>query len=182
MPDSQSSQVYVGSHGEYEWLTTEHTLEDLLRLSPEIVLKKHVAVTACDSGYYALGDEEKAAGWESRGRIAYSPRIDSIDVLPRDVYDEWYVFESLHDLGELVSQEKNVFETPITRGQILALVNFGFALHLARFRAINDLFWSQLELVQPESYISDGEYLNVVSSNKDLFALVRKALTDVCDQ
>jgi len=63
--------VTVGVHGEYEWLASEHCLDDLLKLCPEIVLGKYIAVTSVDSGHYFPTAKELAAGWESRSGIAY---------------------------------------------------------------------------------------------------------------
>jgi hypothetical protein len=41
-----------------------------------------------------------------------------------------------------------------------------------------DLFWKQLEWIQPESYIADGDgYLTVVSYDKALFGILRQALS-----
>jgi len=99
-----------GSHGDYEWLVTEHTLGDLLRLCPEIVLGKHIAVTSLDSGPLSLSEQEKAAGWESRKGIAYSPKLTGVENLPHDLFDEWYVFENPKDLGELADPQTNIFE------------------------------------------------------------------------
>jgi len=35
------------------------------------------AITSIDSGVLALNETEKAAGWESRGDIVYSPKSSS---------------------------------------------------------------------------------------------------------
>lgn len=59
----------VGSQGLYEWLVTDQQF-DLLQLCPEVVLGKYIAITSIDSGPLAPTDEETAAGWEIRGKIA----------------------------------------------------------------------------------------------------------------
>jgi hypothetical protein len=65
------------------------------------VLGKYAAVTSFDSGSLDLSDGEKAAGWESRKGIAYSPLIQSVATLPaRGGFDEWYVFETPVDLAK----------------------------------------------------------------------------------
>ena len=72
-----------GSQDAYQWLTTTaHDFDSLLTLCPTAVLGKYVAVTSFDSGSLSLSDEEKAAGWESRNGIAYSPLIRSVETLP----------------------------------------------------------------------------------------------------
>src|ERR1039458_10364556 len=81
----------TGSHGAYKWLTTRHELDDILRLCPAVVLGKYLAITSIDSGHLSPSTEEKLAGWESRLGIAYSPLVQSVETLPRDGWDEWYV-------------------------------------------------------------------------------------------
>lgn len=168
-----------GSHGLYEWLATDDQRFDPLEICPEIVLGKYVAVTSIDSGTFLPNDVEKSAGWESRGKIAYSPKVQSIDSLPREGYDEWYVFASPSDLGNSHLGE-NIFELPQERGQVNVFVNYGgFALHRPEMRDLTSLFWQQMDWVQPESYIADGNFLNFVSTNKAVFAIVRDAVKDI---
>lgn len=68
----------TGSHGEYRWLTTDkHDLDTLLRVCPQAVLGKRIAVTSLDSGPLRLNADEVSAGWLTRNDVAYSPRIES---------------------------------------------------------------------------------------------------------
>jgi len=67
----------VGSQGVYEWLVTDQQF-DLLRICSDVVLGKYVAITSFDSSPLVLTDEEKAAGWQSRSNIAYSPKVQSV--------------------------------------------------------------------------------------------------------
>ena len=169
----------TGSHGGYDWLTTQHDLEALLGLCPELVLDKYLAVTSIDSGPLVLSNGEKDAGWKSRGGIAYSPRIESVEGLPHDGFDEWYVFNAPVDLGETLAG--NIFEVPLGPGRVAVFVNYYVSpvddLDPS-YKALTDLFWKQLEWIRPESYIADGgSCLTVVSSDKALFATLRRALS-----
>jgi hypothetical protein len=178
----------TGSHGAYRWLTTaQHELDTLLLRCPQAVVGKYVAVTSLDSGPMALTDAEKRGGWRSRNEIAYSPQIQSAENgrterLPDGCasFNEWYVFNSPFDLGEL--WHGNVFEAPITPGQVSTFVNFGpsFALHNPEMASLVSLFWKQLDWIQPESYIADADMLlTFVSRNEDIFVAVRNALSDI---
>ena len=93
MPRGLPPPIHTGSHGAYQWLVAEHHLTDLIGLCPEIVLGKYIAVTSCDSGPLILNTEELTTGWESRKGIAYSPRVLDVDTLPREQFDEWYLFQ-----------------------------------------------------------------------------------------
>jgi len=164
----------LGSQGVYEWLVTDERF-DLLQLCPEIVLGKHVAVTSIDSGQLMPTDKETAAGWHSHEKIAYSPKIQHAEELPREGWDEWYIFNDPTDLGTSHLQE-NIFEVPRGRGHLSVFVNYCFALHQPEMESIASLFWQQMDWVRPESYVADNDYLNFVSMNKALFASVHDAV------
>ena len=178
----------TGSHDAYGWLTTwQHDLDTLLQRCPQAVVGKYVAVTSLDSGPMALTDAEKRDGWRSRNEIAYSSEIQYAENVRTERspggcagFNEWYVSNSPFDLGEI--WHGNVFEAPITPGQVCRFVNFGpgFALHNPEYLRLVSLFWKQLDWIQPESYIADTDMLlTFVSRNEDIFVAVRNALSDV---
>lgn len=163
-----------GSQGIYEWLVTDDQFVDVL-ICPEIVVGKYVAITSIDSGVLALNDTEKVGGWKSRGKIAYSPKVEVVEKLPQDGWDEWYVFATEVDMGTSHLGE-NIFEVPDEPGQVRVFVNYCFAPHLPKMSDLAVLFWRQLEWIRPESYVADNDYLTFVSANKTLFAAVREAV------
>lgn len=166
----------TSAHGIYEWLTTEDEFGRLLRRCPEVVLHKYVAVTSIDSGFLNISDAQKRVGWHSHLNIAYSPLIQTVDELPRAGFDEWYIFNEPVILGQ--GCRGNIFEAALQPGRVEVFVNyFGCLLHDTEMRSLADLFWKQIDWIQPESYISDGNTcLTFVSRNKTLFASVREAL------
>jgi hypothetical protein len=177
---SDNRTLTTGFHGSYQWLATgQYELGDFLRTCPIALLGKYVAVTSLDSGPLFLSEEEKIAGWQSRNDIAYSPQVQLPEPLPHGGFDEWYVFDSPKELGQL--WRGNVFETPKAAGHIADFVNFGdFAPHNPEVQTLLSLFWEQLERIQPESYVADGNaFLTFVSRDKQIFAAVCRAMTDV---
>jgi hypothetical protein len=164
----------VGSQDVYEWLVTDENF-DLLQLCPEIVLSKYVAVTSIDSGQLVPTEQQTAVGWQSRGNIAYSPKIKTVEEVPRAGWDEWYIFNKATDLGTSHLAE-NIFKVPQEQGHVSVFVNYGFALHSPERSGLSDLFWKQLLRIRAESYIADNDYLSFVSMNKALFASVHKAV------
>jgi len=166
--------VTVGSEGLYEWLVTDEQF-DLLQMCPEVVLGKYVAITSFDSGPLVPTDAEIAAGWQSREKIAYSPRVQNIESLPRDGWDEWYIFDNCTDLGTSHLAE-NIFEVPRRKGHVSVFVNYCFAFHRPELKDLAVLFWQQIAWIRPESYIADNDYLSFASINRDLFAKVRDAV------
>lgn len=127
------------------------------------------------------------AGWISRGGIAYSPQIVSVEGLLHlgadrcPGFDEWYVFSSPTDLGEISCG--NVFEAHLEPRRVWVFVNYPAFRVDDLDPSLTDLFWQQLEWVQPESYVADGaSCLTVVSSDKALFARAHRAVSKAPDE
>lgn len=187
MTDLQPT-TFTGSHGPYRWVVTGKVdLATLLQSCPQPFAAKYLAVTSLDSGPKFLTDEEKDLGWHSRNEIAYSPqiilsergRVEGLIAGECAGYDEWYIFDSPHDLGALC--EGNVFESDLLAGKIWTFVNYdaGFALHNPEMADLTSLFWKQIEWIQPESFIADSAaFLTFVSRNEGAFVAVCKALED----
>jgi hypothetical protein len=148
------------------------------------LIGKYIAVTSLDSGPTALTDEEVRVGWQSRNEIAYSARIQSAHDCRTERspggcagFNEWHVFNSPSDLGQL--SHGNVFEASMTTGQVYTFVNYlGFALHNPEMSALVNLFWKQIDCIQPESYVADGDVLlTFVSRDEGIFTAVCNALS-----
>ena len=164
----------TGKQGLYEWLVSDEDF-DLLQICPQVVMGKYVAITSIDSGPLVASEAEAAAGWHSRSKIGYSPKVQNPQDLPRAGWDEWYIFDNPPDLGvsHLVD---NPFEVPKQQGHVNVFVNYCLALHLPEMKDIAHLFWEQIAWIRPESYIADNDYLNFVSQNKAIFAAVLDAV------
>ena len=172
----------VGASGDYHWLTSvDHKITDLLRLCPDVVLHRYLAVTSIDSGALHLTEEERHRGWwtaeegrifrglpdgarEDRDdwRIAYSPCLDSIHGLPNETheeccsgFDEWYVFERAIPVGDI--------ET---------FVNWGLRLYDPSWKWLIDRYWEQIARLAPESYIAEGAVFTFATRNAALFTSV----------
>lgn len=176
----------TGSRGPYRWFVTKHDdLPTLIESCPQFLAGRYIAVTSVDSGPKVLTDEEKSLGWHSRNDIAYSPQVPwSVDghlegawAGQCEGYDEWYVFESTHDLGTLC--HGNVFESDLAAGKIWSFVNYadGFALYNPEMSDLTNLFWKQLEWIHPESFVADGgTFMTFVSRNESIFDAACNAL------
>ena len=176
--------MITGVHGRYNWLQTDRELRDFLGICPFAVLNKYLAITAVDSGSFAPSDADCANGWTAEGGVAYSPRLQSIDDLPshsccRGCYgfDEWYIFDKRPvALGTL--SHANPFTTEIALGNVVVFVNFGgFSLSDPVMGEVTNLFWRQVDWMQPHSYLADGqEHLIFTTKDAALFAAVENSL------
>lgn len=189
---SYSEGLRTGTHPPYRWLTSEAQYSGtLVTVCPEVLLGRRLAVTGIDGGDPWLTDRQKSACWQHRSGIVYSPRLSTTDELfyQRDGldcpgYDEWYLLDTNDaDLGVLIGRSENPFEAghEPRPGRLMVFVNFAaFVLHDPTEQYIPDLFWKQLEWVEPESYLADGrEFLTFVTRNDPLFEMVYDRLKAV---
>jgi hypothetical protein len=179
--------TFVGSQDPYRWFVTKHDdLPTLIESCPQALASKYVAVTSLDSGPKLLTDEEKHLGWHIQNDIAYSPQITlSEDGHLRELrasqcggYDEWYVFKSPRELGALC--DDNVFESELPTGKVWTFVNYSDGFALQNPDTLTDLFWKQLEWIQPESFIADGgSFMTFVTREASIFAATCRALKEL---
>jgi hypothetical protein len=185
--ESDERIIRRGMHLDYHWLTVtgDTYIGTLLNVCPELVLDRYVAVTSYDSGFQDLSEKDTAKGWMLKDKIAYSPRILSVDMLSfqRDGpdspgFDEWYVFFEERKLDPVF--EGNFFEFEPDMGRILVFVNtFAFVLHdpAPYMPGILDRFWRQLMSIGPEAFIADGrDCLTVVCRSEALVDTISSRL------
>jgi hypothetical protein len=150
--------MITGNRGPYRWIVWESQfMGELVAAVPQIVLGKYVAVTSFDSGPFIPSADLAVKGWTAGSGVAYSPRIARRDDLPLDQYDEWYVFPSRREIGV-----PEVF------------VNYdGFRIRYyasdIKLHGLLERFWLQMERLQPESYLAEGEVLMFASRDAGLY-------------
>ncbi len=171
----------TGTRGQYRWLSSvDHDIDALLRLCPEVLLGRRIAVTSIDCLGLRLTEEETRAGWRkaddrkvykdlpSGGReyqdgwvVACSPVLHSVHGLSYETheeyyggFDEWYVFD-----GEIPVSDFEVF------------VNWGFfrLYDTEGYGEFIDRFWTQMTDLNAESYIAQGDVFTFATRNLDVF-------------
>lgn len=163
-----------GDHRDYAWVALEGDvyLGTVLRACPALVLDQWIAVIERDSGELRLQEMAEPEGWTARGGIAYSPCVRKIEKLPfqRDGdespgYDEWLVFEHPVELGERISTNPCTFQAG--PGRICPLVGFAGGPHSSDWpQEIGHLLWSQIERLNPVTYLADSRDHMFVASRK----------------
>lgn len=168
--------LQTGTMNGYQWLVSTDEQLDVLECCPDVVLGKYVAITSFDSRPLRLTEEQRSAGWVSEGRVAYSPKIQQVNIVPQAYFSEFYVFGAPTDLGILADPHKNIFESEVEQGHLHAFVNFDFGFHDPGYTSLADMFWQQLGWIKAESYLAENDYLILVTANPEVFAAVYKAL------
>jgi hypothetical protein len=122
-----------------QWSTAwDPSLADLLRVAPELVLGKRVAITSCDSGPYKPSVDELTAGWSFAGTVAISREIAQATELPAPGFDEWYVFD--------------VVPSVVPTRNYVNQYNFSVLDECDT----TDSFWEQIRMTQPLHVLGAG--------------------------
>lgn len=171
--------TYYGEHGVYCWIqTTAIYLDHLVRNVPEAFLGKYVAITAFDCGPFHPNAEERKAGWSMHENVGLSPRVTDVGILPYDNHDEWYVLEeptwfrceetfvkwgrfSLRDPAYLLENYDPTWDKKLMQEDIERILDQQKRL------------WANLERLNPETYVADGDRLIFVTRNSEIFHAVR---------
>ena len=152
-----------GIKGKYFWLDWADEAPDrdipwLIEACPEIVLGQYVVNTSFDSSPLYLDEEMLKKGWCKNGELAISPKIERVQEIPHDMYDEWFVF-----------QEPKRFSLSE------AYVNYGgFSLVDSPKKSMLEPFWKQIEELQPENFFSEGQNLIFITRHKEIFEKLSK--------
>jgi hypothetical protein len=171
--------LQTGSANGYHWLVSTNRQLDVLECCPDVVLGKYVAITSFDSGALRLTEEQRSAGWVSRGEIAYSPEIQHVNTVPQTYFSELYVFDAPTNLGVLAAPSAKIFESEMQQGQVHTFVNYDFGFHDPEYADLAHMFWRQLGWMKAESYLAENDYLIFVTANAKVFAPVYEALRQV---
>lgn len=163
-------------YGQYRWLERHDRREflyPLVRHCPEALLGKHLVVTALDSG---PADIAVSAGWRFENRVLISPKLDrhQIGNIPYDEWSEWFLFNSV--TPELAQQFDNDFKVLVNQASfsLASVDDFDWPLFWKNAgKHLQDIFWTQMHLLQPHSYIAEGDNSIYVTNNTAAFATVR---------
>jgi hypothetical protein len=178
----------TGQTADYYWLDAISpieawtSLESLLEVCPEFVLKKYLVITAWDSGPVKLKGEDFKKGWLKHDRLAINPSVQSVNDIPYIGYDEWYIFQETPLLEPFkVFVNDWIFslgdpEVPGMEAESAVAGNRGTG-DVEKLRELQELFWLQLELKKVETYISSGHRFILATREKELYKRIVKTLS-----
>src|ERR1700690_1294964 len=170
-----TTNMHTGSHGRYSWLVSHKMgIGPLLAHCPRALLGRYVVIASFDSGPLALNETERGMGWHVDGGLAYTSKVDSVDARPYENFDEWYVFESpvpITDCEVSVNFGGFTFEAPPAPDQTWDPTwdRISATEAAERITMMQARFWSQLERIGAESYLSDGDCFLFASANQAVF-------------
>jgi hypothetical protein len=177
-----------GQQGEYQWLVSDQMdIHRLLEILPEVALGKCLVISLFDSGPLVPTDQEQSKGWQVHDRLMVVPKVVVVDDLPSEQYDEWYLFASM-TLPEIPEKFANcggfTLEPPQVSLQFArAQASVGAQADLKMIQQaaemqqeLLDLFWAQMQRVQPDTYIGDGDHFVFVTLDSPLFEKVLTAV------
>lgn len=161
--------IIKGQSNQFYWLEItdgSFCLQDLLRNFPDILLNKFLAVAYFDSSPLKLVSEEITEGWYEKNDIAYSPMLTEslIKHLPCEQYDQWYLFSNQNEIVQTSDFANHsgfsLANQPIDQeGKESGFTGKDWVRK----------FWEELELINPQSFILDGDnFIFVSKSEKEI--------------
>ena len=163
----------TGSQGRYSWLVSRRMgIGHLLEHCPQAVLGRYLVITSFDSGPLALNETERGMGWQVDGQLTYTNKLTSIETLPHDSFDEWYVFKSpvsLTGCEVFVNRGALTFDAPVLVHLDPTWDGIGARAEVERLIGTQSRFWRQLERFGAESYIAEGDFFLFASADRTLF-------------
>ncbi len=157
----------MGKHDEWSWVVVRTMILELRSLIAEFHSGQRLCITAFDSGPITPSPEEQCLGWSLIGAIMVSPPLTPHLEIPADEYDEWYVFESLPTSIDIAERYVNYSGFNLADPQAMAASqgpNWDRTIYDCLV-PIQARFWSDMNRLDPSSYISSGCNDIVVSRN-----------------
>ena len=146
--------IRQGYHA-FDWLDSDLFLPTLWEHFPELVLGNYLVNTSFDSGSLTISPRQREQGWHTIGKSAHSPRIERLDQIPHDQFDEWLVF------NHPVQVQK--FET---------FVNYYGFTPIEPLEENAERFWEQVINLNPLHVIGENDLAYLVSRDDDLVGRV----------
>lgn len=170
--------MWTGQSTDYFWIVSSFDTSGLI----EIIRKHHknqiLYISAFDGGSITPTQEEREIGWRSMGNVMASPPLQEMTTVPHEQYDEWYLSHS----KLIFPKDQEVF---VNNGDF----NLANPIELTKdddptwergrydfLYSIQERFWQQMTLIDPETYVSTGNHDIVVSKNRSFM----KELTNIC--
>jgi hypothetical protein len=165
--------MFHGSHGSFRWVESPlHKTQDVLQVCPEVVLGKHLVITAFDAGRITAVEQESLRTWRVEGSALYvPPPVDLLEV-PYDAFSEWFIFEDVPGKQRL---ESFMGSSWFTLGPCLS----GNADRATQWeiKRTQRAFWQVLESANPQSYLACGNRLIFVTRNDPYFTAVLRRMS-----
>lgn len=166
---------FVGKHNEWDWLVVRNTIRNLDSLVIAHHIGKVLCITAFDSSSITATPQEQAIGWRMKDGVMISPPLTPQLCIPRDEYDEWYIYESIPDSISVDDQFVNYGGFNLVDPQQLAASqdptwdrhNYDW---LISFQA---RFWANIDRLRPLTYVASGDVDVIVTRTAEFASFAR---------
>jgi len=173
--------IFTGTHNKWSWVVVREMIPELRSLITEFHTDQRLCITAFDSGPIMPSPAEQRLGWTLVGDIMVSPPMTPQLDVPSGEYDEWYVVQSLPTSLEITERYVNTCGFNLADPHAMAATqdptwdrtNYDWLV------PIQSRFWSDMERLNPSSYISSGDADIVVSRNTAFVNRVAEAARQI---
>jgi hypothetical protein len=167
--------IQSGQHGRFHWLVAPSLLPSLVPVTVRFHPGARLCITAFDSGPIRPRSQEQDEGWVAGVSVMISPPLaEGLDI-PLNEYDEWYLLDEPPQYG----WQPEVFVnyggfTLVAIEEIYKTFDPTWDRHgLDYLVPIQERFWTQIEQVDPISYIAMGDRDVIVSKRREFIEQLR---------
>lgn len=164
--------MFHGAQGPFRWLESpSHKIQDVLQVCPELVTCKYLVVTSFDSSRMEPVPSERLKGWRVAGSALHVPPLQSLELIPRNVFNEWFVFPTPPSGQKLES----FTSSGLTLGP--ALAGSAQALSSWDLKRMQRNFWQQLQSESVETYLAGVGRLIFATRDQACFTAVLRSFS-----
>ncbi len=159
--------MFHGAQGPFRWLESpSHKIHDVLQVCPELVTGRYLVITSFDSSRMEPVPSERLNGWRVAGSALHVPPLEGLELIPRNVFNEWYVFSAPPSDQKL----EGFTSSGLTLGP--ALGANAQALSSWDLKRIQRNFWHQLQSASVETYLAGAGRLIFATRDQACFSAV----------
>lgn len=173
--------VFTGTHNNWSWVVVREMISTLRSLITEFHADQRLCITGFDSGPITPGPEEHSLGWTLIGDIMASPPLTEQMHIPSGEYDEWYIFPWLPSSIDITERYVYYCGFNLADPQAMAdsqdstwdRTNYDWLV------PVQARFWSDMERLNPLSYVASGDADVVVTRNTGFAHRVVEAAREI---
>jgi len=165
-----------GNKKNYYWIefgSSDFDLIDLVKNIPNLLIGKYIGIVCFDGGVFTPTEKELTRGWYKENDISYSPKINKIELNGPiyETYDQWCLFKTKTEFDKMTDFVN--YGAFTLKDREVELNNIdptwdkkALKASIESTKSLQTKFWSEVEIIKPESVIINGDFFIYCTKNK----------------
>ena len=172
--------IFTGTHGSWHWGVSRKAFRAIESIIYQYFSAKHVCFLAFDGGPITPNADESKIGWSVCNTVMISPPLSAGMTIPSADMDEWFVVENLPDAFPDLERFVNYLGLNLADpAEITASFDPSWDPKGNDWLyPLQERFWEQIEVLQPQAYIVYGDTYIAVSKDCSFVAACMKSAAE----